>query len=146
MPGAGCRSTRDEPERSVPCHLVTGNLDGDVRQPVMLSPLAARMRVAMLRCAGYTALLRPLRAWPPWNPVTSCLAPAGDSIGARRALNRAVAPIGMGWCPMEADSPDLVIAERLLDDLKLRGFEFRRVAPGEDGPLVGSRVSVTGWT
>ncbi|MEO7195057.1 MAG: hypothetical protein ABIZ05_09565 [Pseudonocardiaceae bacterium] len=47
---------------------------------------------------------------------------------------------------MEADSPDLVIAERLLDDLKLRGFEFRRVAPGEDGPLVGSRVSVTGWT
>lgn len=42
---------------------------------------------------------------------------------------------------MGADSPDLVIAMRLLDHAKLRGFEFRRVATGEDGPLVGSRVS-----
>ena len=39
------------------------------------------------------------------------------------------------------DSPDLVIAKRLLDHLKLGGFQFRRLAPGEDGALVGSRVS-----
>ena len=42
---------------------------------------------------------------------------------------------------METDSPDLVIAKRLLDHSKLRGFQFRRVAPGEDGPLLGNRVS-----
>lgn len=42
---------------------------------------------------------------------------------------------------MRTDSPDLVIAMRLLDHLKLRGFEFRRGSPGEDGPLVGHRVS-----
>lgn len=42
---------------------------------------------------------------------------------------------------MGADSPDLVIAKRLLDELKLRGFEFRRSAPGVDGPLVGNRIS-----
>ncbi|MGH3796498.1 MAG: hypothetical protein ACRDSP_16600 [Pseudonocardiaceae bacterium] len=42
---------------------------------------------------------------------------------------------------MSADSPDLVIAKRLLDHLKRRGFQFQRVAPGEDGPLVGHRVS-----
>ncbi|MGQ0773683.1 MAG: hypothetical protein ACT4NY_04555 [Pseudonocardiales bacterium] len=42
---------------------------------------------------------------------------------------------------METDSPDLVIAMRLLDHLKLRGFQFRRSAPGEDGPLVGHRVT-----
>jgi hypothetical protein len=41
---------------------------------------------------------------------------------------------------METDSPDLVIAKRLLDNLKVRGFEFRRAAPDEDGPLVGSRA------
>lgn len=41
---------------------------------------------------------------------------------------------------MRIDSPDLVIAMRLLDHLKLRGFEFRRGAAGEDGPLVGHRV------
>jgi hypothetical protein len=39
------------------------------------------------------------------------------------------------------DSPDVVIAKGLLDQAKLRGFEFRRVAPGEDGPLVGHRGS-----
>lgn len=39
------------------------------------------------------------------------------------------------------DSPDLVIAKRLLDHAKLRGFQFRRGAPGEDGALIGSRVS-----
>jgi len=42
---------------------------------------------------------------------------------------------------MTADSPDLVIAKRLLDHLKLRGFEFRRTALGVDAPLVGRRVS-----
>ncbi|MGH3941643.1 MAG: hypothetical protein ACRDTG_24035 [Pseudonocardiaceae bacterium] len=42
---------------------------------------------------------------------------------------------------MEADSPDLVIAMRLLDHAKLRGFQFQRGAPGEDGPLLGNRVS-----
>ena len=42
---------------------------------------------------------------------------------------------------MRADSPDLVIAMRLLDSLKLCGFEFRRFSPGEDGPLVGQRIS-----
>lgn len=43
--------------------------------------------------------------------------------------------------PMRTDSPDLVIAKRLLDHLKTLGFQFQRVAPGEDGPLVGHRVS-----
>ncbi|MDQ3150537.1 MAG: hypothetical protein M3R63_02030 [Actinomycetota bacterium] len=42
---------------------------------------------------------------------------------------------------MSTDSPDLVIAKRLLDQLKLRGFQFRRTAPGEDGPAVGNRTS-----
>lgn len=40
---------------------------------------------------------------------------------------------------MSADCPDLVIAKRLLDHLKLRGFQFRRIAPGVDGPVVGTR-------
>ncbi|MGH3897776.1 MAG: hypothetical protein ACRDTA_05865 [Pseudonocardiaceae bacterium] len=43
-----------------------------------------------------------------------------------------------------ADSPDMVIAKRLLDHAKLRGFAFRRVAPGADGALVGYRVSEDG--
>lgn len=42
---------------------------------------------------------------------------------------------------MGTDSPDLVIAMRLLDSLKLCGFEFRRACPGEDGPLIGHRIS-----
>ncbi|MDQ3763927.1 MAG: hypothetical protein M3460_20660 [Actinomycetota bacterium] len=42
---------------------------------------------------------------------------------------------------MESDSPDVVVAKRLLDQAKLRGFEFWRAAPGEDGALVGHRVS-----
>ncbi len=42
---------------------------------------------------------------------------------------------------MGADSSDLVIAKRLLDQLKLRGFQFQRTAPGEDGPLIGHRVT-----
>jgi hypothetical protein len=42
---------------------------------------------------------------------------------------------------VRAESPDLVLAKRLLDELKLRGFEFRRAAPGVDGPLVGNRIN-----
>jgi hypothetical protein len=42
---------------------------------------------------------------------------------------------------MGDDGPDVVIAKRLLDHAKLCGFEFHRIAPGEDGPLVGNRVS-----
>lgn len=40
-----------------------------------------------------------------------------------------------------ADSPDVVVAKRLLDCAKQVGFMFQRAAPGEDGPLVGYRVS-----
>jgi hypothetical protein len=43
--------------------------------------------------------------------------------------------------PVGSESPDLVIAKRLLDYLKQGGFQFQRVAPGEDGPLVGHRVT-----
>lgn len=44
--------------------------------------------------------------------------------------------------PVElTDSPDLVIAKRLLDELKLRGFEFWRAALGVDAPLVGNRIN-----
>lgn len=39
-----------------------------------------------------------------------------------------------------ADSPDMVIAKRLLDYAKLGGFTFQRAAPGADAPLVGYRV------
>lgn len=42
---------------------------------------------------------------------------------------------------MGADSPDLMVAIGLLDHLKLRGFQFQRAAPGEDGPLVGNQVT-----
>jgi hypothetical protein len=42
---------------------------------------------------------------------------------------------------MHTDSPDVVIAKRLLDHLKRRGFQFRRTGPGVDGPLVGYRVT-----
>lgn len=52
-----------------------------------------------------------------------------------------VTPEVTEWWPMSTDSPDLVIAKRLLDHLKLRGFQFRRTAPGEDGPLMGTRVT-----
>ena len=41
-----------------------------------------------------------------------------------------------------ADSLDLVAAKRLLDAAKAAGFTFRRVAPGEDGPLLGVRESI----
>lgn len=40
---------------------------------------------------------------------------------------------------MATDSPDLVIAMRLLDHAKLRGFQFQRVATGPDGALLGTR-------
>jgi hypothetical protein len=43
-----------------------------------------------------------------------------------------------------ADSPDVVIAKRLLDHAKRGGFTFQRAAPGVDGPLVGYRVG-DGW-
>ncbi len=42
---------------------------------------------------------------------------------------------------MHTDSPDLVIAKQLLDQLKARGFEFQRAGPGEDDALVGHRMS-----
>ena len=45
---------------------------------------------------------------------------------------------------MGTDSPDLAIAKRLLDELKLRGFDFQRATPGEDAPLVGNRAG-SGW-
>ncbi|MBV9011378.1 MAG: hypothetical protein JO272_04905 [Pseudonocardiales bacterium] len=46
-----------------------------------------------------------------------------------------VYPVGL------TDSPALVIVRRLLDELRLRGFEFRRAALGVDGPLAGNRTS-----
>lgn len=39
----------------------------------------------------------------------------------------------------EADSPAVVIAKRLLDHAKARGFQFRRLATGPDGALLGTR-------
>ncbi|MFN2497084.1 MAG: hypothetical protein ABR608_14445 [Pseudonocardiaceae bacterium] len=40
---------------------------------------------------------------------------------------------------MASDSPDLVIAKRLLDYAKAQGFWFQRVAEGPDGALLGTR-------
>ena len=40
---------------------------------------------------------------------------------------------------MVVDSPDLVIAMRLLDHAKLHGFRFQRVATGPDGAVLGTR-------
>lgn len=42
---------------------------------------------------------------------------------------------------MSTDSPDLIIAKRLLEHVKLRGFQFRRTASGAEAPLVGHRLS-----
>jgi hypothetical protein len=42
---------------------------------------------------------------------------------------------------VQTDSPDLALAKQLLDELKGRGFQFQRAVPGEDGALVGYRVS-----
>jgi hypothetical protein len=43
-----------------------------------------------------------------------------------------------------ADSPDVVIAKRLLDYVKQDGFTFQRAAPGADAPLIGYRIC-DGW-
>lgn len=43
---------------------------------------------------------------------------------------------------MAADSPELAVAKRLLDDAKDRGFAFERIGPGDDAPLLGVRESV----
>ncbi|MGH3673339.1 MAG: hypothetical protein ACRDSH_22390 [Pseudonocardiaceae bacterium] len=40
---------------------------------------------------------------------------------------------------MGADSPELAVAKRLLDLARDQGLVFQRVAPGEDGPLLGIR-------
>jgi hypothetical protein len=40
-----------------------------------------------------------------------------------------------------ADGPELAAAKRLLDLARDQGFVFKRVAPGEDGPLPGVRES-----
>ncbi|MGH3763598.1 MAG: hypothetical protein ACRDS0_33885 [Pseudonocardiaceae bacterium] len=39
------------------------------------------------------------------------------------------------------DGPELAAAKRLLDLARHQGFAFERVAPGEDGPLLGVRES-----
>jgi hypothetical protein len=59
--------------------------------------------------------------------------------GASAVVDTAVTEPGM--VTNGDDSPDVVIAKRLIDHAKLRGFEFQRITPGEDGPLVGNRVS-----
>jgi hypothetical protein len=41
-----------------------------------------------------------------------------------------------------ADNPELAAAKRLLDLARDQGFVFQRVAPGEDGPLLGVRESL----
>ncbi|MGH3718035.1 MAG: hypothetical protein ACRDRI_04180 [Pseudonocardiaceae bacterium] len=45
---------------------------------------------------------------------------------------------------MTTDSPDLDLAERLLDEVKAQGFQFRRV-DGLDGALLGTR-RIGEWT
>lgn len=42
---------------------------------------------------------------------------------------------------MVADGPELAAAKRLLDLARDQGFVFQRVAPGDDGPLLGIRES-----
>jgi hypothetical protein len=42
---------------------------------------------------------------------------------------------------MSSDSPDVAAAKKLLDSLTARGFRFQRTAPGEDGPVLGTRVA-----
>jgi hypothetical protein len=46
---------------------------------------------------------------------------------------------------MATDNADLVIAKRLLDHVKVRGFQFQRVTEGPDGALLGLRRSGE-WT
>ncbi|MGH3767073.1 MAG: hypothetical protein ACRDTX_18275 [Pseudonocardiaceae bacterium] len=45
---------------------------------------------------------------------------------------------------MNTDSTDVAIAKQLLDHLKLSGFQFWRIAPGEDGPT-GGKPSKRDW-
>lgn len=45
---------------------------------------------------------------------------------------------------MRTDNSDLVMAMRLLDHLKLCGFEFRRAGLGEDGPQGEIESAATG--
>lgn len=99
--------------------------------PVPLPPSGWHGQVADPRPRWGRGALRP----PPASPCPTrqaALAQFGPAATHRR---RHVAQ------RTRADSPDLVIAQRLLDHLKLRGFQFQRAAPGVDGPLVGSRVS-----
>jgi hypothetical protein len=42
----------------------------------------------------------------------------------------------------DSDGPDLAAAKRLLDLAKSQGFAFKRIAPGEDGPLRGVRETL----
>lgn len=56
-------------------------------------------------------------------------------------LGATTALAGTAAVPVDAESPDLVLAKRLLDHVRLCGFEFERAAPGEDAPLIGYRVS-----
>jgi hypothetical protein len=43
---------------------------------------------------------------------------------------------------VSADTPEVAAAKRLLDEAKDSGFAFERVAPGQDGPLLGVRESI----
>lgn len=40
------------------------------------------------------------------------------------------------------DSPELVVAKRLLGLARDHGFVFQRIAPGADGPIVGFRETL----
>ena len=40
------------------------------------------------------------------------------------------------------EGPEVRAAKRLLDAAKDHGFAFARIAPGEDGPLMGVRESI----
>jgi hypothetical protein len=74
--------------------------------------------------------------------VCSCFRRASPHSGAAtvRRASAVAHTLREGVALVDNDSPDVMIAKRLLDHAKLCGFEFRRVAPGEDGPLVGQRV------
>lgn len=42
---------------------------------------------------------------------------------------------------MSAGNPDMAAVERLIDELTARGFWFRHTTSGEEGPVLGNRVS-----
>jgi hypothetical protein len=48
----------------------------------------------------------------------------------------------LGMVSMSTDGPELLAAKRLLDGAKAAGFTFCRIAPGEDGPLLGRRDTI----